>query len=185
MQKRRAFSCGRCLACCGRRRCPRFRERLALLNWATLAARPRLLLRPLAHRGARSVVPAILLLARMAHGCRGRLAHVAGHFRGRLDRAVHRPRHRRANGPSFFKDVQFLLIGPLWLVAAGVPALRASGGALRCPDSSGPPRGPPAPLAAPRTAAATRSWTPLSSGSGTSSSGRASCAMASAAAINI
>jgi len=45
------------------------------------------------------------------------VGHVWGDFRRRLDRAVRGPRGGRQR-PSFFKDLQFLLIGPLWLLAA-------------------------------------------------------------------
>lgn len=78
--------------------------------------------------------------------------------------------------PSFFKDLQFLLIGPLWLLAAAYRKVGLS--------YLGSLPGMP-PMAAACTASVTRSWTVLSSGSGTNSSGPASLAMAAAAAINI
>ena len=43
-------------------------------------------------------------------------AHLSRHFRHRAGSASSSATPSKASGPSFMKDIQFLLIGPLWLL---------------------------------------------------------------------
>ena len=57
--------------------------------------------------------------------------------------------HIEGKRPSFFKDLQFLLIGPLWLLAAAYRKIGLDATEGRCPECRR--------SAATRTASATRS----------------------------
>ena len=167
----------RYLGCSGRRRYPRcLRKRLALVELGD------------ARRGRRGsfttshFLPALalpeccsasLLLLAITQWLTGpavaAVAHLAGDFRGRLDRAVHRPPHRREAAVV----LQGRAVPVDRAVVAGGCGLRRSGARLPTPEGAiAACSCTPRPPAASRTAAATRSCTLLSSGSGTSSSGR-------------